>query len=224
MRFSRRNLLKVGGVVAGAAALGVSAHRVGATVSGPGNGVSWPAGDALPTFAVPQHFDVADLTKIDGDTQAMLTTLQGIVNRVQPRLYWYLSTDGSDQAWLKTSGVPYTLASDPWSLLAKYRGEVRGVVIYDPDVPDSVNVATILAGIEGAVIASPPVAAKLTAAPFGLSVIHDFRGAFTSKLDAYSWALANLWPRCTHRALASIEQQHAVSQREEGDIDPNLEP
>lgn len=196
MGFTRRDLLKVGGIAAGVTALG------GATLAE--RAIARSEARALPAFGRPSHLDVADLTHLDGDTQAVFTTLQGVVNRGQPRLYWILANDGTDQSWLETIDVPHTMAVDPWSLVAKYRGEVRGVVIYDPDLPDSVNVATTMAGQQGAVIAGPDLAARLTAAPYHLPVLHDFRGAFTDKVQAYQWALQHLWPKCSHALLAGI--------------------
>jgi len=131
---TRRDLLKLGGVVAGAGALGGGVVRpllARADTGWARAGMSWPAGQVLPTFAVPSHLDVADLTPLDGDTQALLTTLQGIVNRQQPRLYWILQNGGTDQTWLDTIGVPYTEAADPWTLVAKYRDELRGVLMWN---------------------------------------------------------------------------------------------
>ena len=41
----------------------------------------------LPRFPRPRHLDVAEITALPGDEQLLLTTLQGIVNRTQPRIY-----------------------------------------------------------------------------------------------------------------------------------------
>lgn len=40
-----------------------------------GQHLRWPANQALPTFRQPCRLDVADLTKLTGDQQALLTTL-----------------------------------------------------------------------------------------------------------------------------------------------------
>jgi GxGYxYP putative glycoside hydrolase C-terminal domain/GxGYxY sequence motif in domain of unknown function N-terminal/TAT (twin-arginine translocation) pathway signal sequence len=208
---TRRDFLKLTGATATATTLGLPPLLASAQQAGPESGILWPQGQALPAFAAPRHLDVADLTQVQGDVQALVTTLQGVVNRTRPRIYVLMAGDGSDQTWLDTIGVPHTAVSDPFALVARYREDVRGVIVYDPDQSDSVNVATTLAGLEGAVVASPDLAAKLVAAPYGLKVLDDLRGRFTSTLDAYRWQLQNLWPRCTHRALTGLAGTQSVA-------------
>lgn len=209
MSISRRDLLKLGCAAAGATALGLPALAVRA--QGPPSGVLWPPGQALPTFAPPAHLDVADIGASDGDTQTLLTTLQGVINRVQPRIYTYLQTDTTDQSWLGTSGVPFTVAADPMHLVTKYGNEVRGTIVWDPNVADTLNVATSLAGLVGGVVASAALASTLARAPYHLPVIKDFSGQFSDKFGAYDWALSTLWPRLTHRMLTAIEPTQNVT-------------
>lgn len=166
--------------------------------------VIWPEDHAVPSFGRARHLDVADVRKGDGDLTTLLVSLQGIVNATEPRLYLYLQGDETDPAWLKTIGTPYTVADDPWSLVAKYAAEVAGVVVYDVDVPDSVNVATMLAAIAGGVVASPVLATKLAGAPYHLATIDDVRGRFAGRVEAYRWAFENLWPKLSHRQLTAV--------------------
>ena len=105
-------------------------------------GLAWPRGQVLPTFPRPTHLDVADVHALSGDDQALLGTLQGIVNRVEPRLYFLFGDDGSDAAWLTTLGLPTTRHDDPMSLVEAYRSAISGAIVYDRDVPDTLNVAT----------------------------------------------------------------------------------
>src|SRR5690606_1384064 len=111
----------------------------------PGGGLHWPRRQLLPSFARPGRLDVAYLEDLSGDDQLTLTTLQGIVNRRRPRIYFVFDGDPTDVAWLETLGLPATRHDDPMSLIAKYRDEIRGAVVYDRDVPDTINVATTLA-------------------------------------------------------------------------------
>jgi len=106
--------------------------------------------------------------------------LQGIVNRTRPRLYFYWGTDPTNLEWLKTIKVTYTITSDPLSLLQRYRSEITGAILYDPNVPDTINLATTLAGIHGAVIASADLASQ-----YNLPAIDDLRGRFSNNLDVY---------------------------------------
>lgn len=201
MGVSRRDFLKLSGAIAGASTLGLPPLIASAE---DGAGITWPAGQALPRFAPPLHLDAADISTLSNDEQTTLMTLQGVVNRSRPRLYWMLQGDGTDLTWMNTVQVPHTIATDPWSLVAKYAHEAAGVITYDATVPDTVNVATTMAGLQGAVIASPDLATKLSGAPYNLRVLDDLRGRFTGKLDAYNWALQNLWPSCSHRLLTAV--------------------
>lgn len=200
-RWSRRTFLKTAGVVAGSGAIGT---RAGVASAGTA------PGRALPPFGQPVHLDVTDIRSLTGDEQAAFTTLQGVVNRRLPRVYYLLQNDTSDAAWLDTMGLPSTTFDDPWKLFARYSGEAHGVIVTDPDVPDTVNLATTMAGLSGAVVATPDLADKLAAKPYSLKVVDDLRGRFSGRIDAYQWALRNLWPRASHQVLTAISPTSTV--------------
>ncbi len=202
---SRRDFLNLSSAVAGVSALNWLALPASAQ-NAEADRSHWPQGRALPRFPKPQHLDVADITSLSGDEQAVLVTLQGIVNKKQPRIYWLIDTDGTDKTWLNTLQIPTTTVSGPWSLLEQYRTEINGAVIYDPNVPDTVNVATSLASLNNAVIASAALAKQ-----YNLPVVDDLTGRFQNKFDAYDWALSNLWPKLTHRILTAIGPTNTVT-------------
>jgi hypothetical protein len=175
-----------------------------------GSTVSWPPGQALPRFAAPQSLDVVDMASpscgCSSDDALMLSTLQGVVNRTLPRVYVLQfgdETPASSDRWLNGSGVPYAVTTES-AVITKYRSEIAGVIEYDPNVPDTVNVATAMAGLQGAVAASPGLAATLNS-QYGLPILADL-GAyhFGSGYDAYAWALGNVWPQTTHRMLTAV--------------------
>ncbi|MGI8868638.1 MAG: GxGYxYP domain-containing protein [Mycobacteriales bacterium] len=206
----RRRFL--GATAAGVALAGAAATGLATTASAAGrpirSTVTWPRDHELPSFARPRHLDAIDLHTDVGsgvtEMATLLVTLQGVVNRSQPRLYVALQGDGTDIEWLDTIRVPYTTVTDPWHLVAKYIREAAGMVIYDPDFDDSVNIATTIAGIRNGVVVSPTLAAKLAAAPYHVKTLDDLRGRWTDKLTAYRWALVNLWDKCDHRLLTGI--------------------
>ncbi|WP_020387514.1 GxGYxYP domain-containing protein [Kribbella catacumbae] len=160
-------------------------------------------GRLLPAFGRPNHLHYGDVSKLSGGDQTLLTTLQGIVNRSRPELY-FLYADGGPQGvdarWLADTHLPTTRYADPLALLAKYRHRIRGAIIHDPAVPDSLNVATTLAGLENAVVAD---AAQAKA--HGLRIVQDLRGKFDDdRVKTYRWQLENLFPRCTRQLLAGL--------------------
>lgn len=195
---SRRTFVSAG--LMGAAGLGVltggpAAASPRALAPRP---LGWPTDQVLPSFAPPRRLDVADIRGLPGEDQALLGTLQGVVNRRRPRVY--LRYAGDDATWLDTLGVPTTNHDDPMRLLELYRDEISGVIVYDSEVPDTINIATTLAGLEGAVIAHPE---QVDA--YDLPIVDDLRGRFTDDpVATYRWQVEHLFPRCTNRLLTGI--------------------
>lgn len=172
-------------------------------------GITWPEGQVLPTFASARHLQVVDVRGVPGREQMLFTTLQGLLNRQRPRIY-LIQTPPEDERgriWLRHLDVPSSALESPWQLLERYAHEVRGTIVYDPAVPDTVNVATTLAGLESAVVASPEDAERLNRR-YGLPVIDDLRGRFADAMDAYTWQYEELWPRATHRMLVALPARH----------------
>lgn len=80
----------------------------------------------------------------------------------------------------------------------------------DSDVADSINVATTLAGLRDAVVATPALADRLER-EYHLPVLEDLRGRFASRLEAYEWQFSHLWPHTTHRMLIGLPPLKDVS-------------
>ncbi|NIK58703.1 GxGYxYP domain-containing protein [Kribbella shirazensis] len=163
----------------------------------------------LPVFNRPRHLDYADVSKLSGGDQTLLTTLQGVVNRTEPELYFIYDTGTEsvpDAKWLSEMRLPTKLYKNPLDLVAKYRSRVRGAIVHDPAVPDSLNVATTLAGLEGAVVADAEQARA-----HGLKIVKDLRGMFDDdRVKTYRWQLDNLFPRVTHQLLAGLPPTRVV--------------
>ncbi len=100
----------------------------------------------------------------DYDTLIFLTTLQGIVNRERPQLYLnhtpsQLDTPGVDTFWLEKyqeTGQPYGWLAETKiitltnldDVLDTFAADLSGVVLWDPAVPATLNVATTIAGVQ----------------------------------------------------------------------------
>lgn len=167
-------------------------------------GISWPAGQALPTFAQVRRLDVVPLEDAPGDVRLLFGTLEGLVNRQRPRIY-LIGDPRTRRAifWLRRLRVPSAMHEDPWEVFGEFAAEVKGMIVYDPAIPDTINLATTLAGLRDAVVASPRLANKL-ADRYGLPVLDDLRGRFTDAMAAYTWQFENLWPETTHRMLVAV--------------------
>lgn len=200
---SRRTFLTASGGAMTGALLGLaggattSAAQTGAA-SRPDGLLRWPAQQLLPTFAPPLHLHTGDVSGLGGEDQILLTTLQGIINRTRPELYYQF--DPVDGRWLSGMRSRTTPHADPLDLIRAYAGRIRGAVLYDPDVPDTINVATTLAGLENSVVANAEQAEK-----YGLPIVEDLRGQFADdRLAIYRWQLQNLFPRCSKRLLVGL--------------------
>ena len=175
--------------------------------------ISWPEGQVLPSF--PRPAQTQDLILLRGDAvenddeRYLFASLKGIVNRTQPRIFSYEGNDDAEgrYTWLQSLGLDYVEHEDQWELMTKYQDEVDGIIVYDPDQLHTVNLATMIAGDLGAVIASPRLVERLTSAPYNFSIVEDLRGKFSSKLEVYQTIYEDYWPEKDKRILMGISPE-----------------
>lgn len=145
---------------------------------------------------------VVDLAAAPLDRRLAITTLQGRVNSGSEASLYLLAAPW-DQFWLDRLVV--TGAIEGFDRLSfeeafdRFGSAYRVVVVYDPDVPATLNVATMVAAVESGIVAG---AADLAFLGANRSVI-DLRGRFHTNAEAYRWALQELWPRLSHRVIAA---------------------
>ena len=183
--------------------------------------IKWPADQVLPSFPAPAQIqDLITLRQNSPYTAAemyLFASLKGIVNRTKPRIFSYEGDAFAEgpHTWLQSLGLKWSEPKDKWDLIAKYRQEISGLIIYDPAQTHTINLATVLAKNKGALIASPLLLSKLTAAPYNLPVLLDLRGKFSSKLEVYQSLYDNYWPDLDHRVLIGLNpNSHKAALRE----------
>ena len=158
----------------------------------------WAAHRMLPAFEPPRSLDVYNLRDAPFDTILSVTTMSGLINRQEVRIYLLSDEDAGilqESLLAHIPTLPHIAQGEEVldDLLATYRSSVKGLVIYDPEMIDSVNVATTLAGLRDAIVVSPQQAERLQQQPFRLPVLADLRVyAWKSRLQAYRWAVRNL--------------------------------
>ncbi len=194
MPLSRRSFMALSGAAA-------SVHSMPAFAVNTASGQN----GSLPRLPDANFLYAADLTALNGDEQTLLATLEGQVNRTEPRIYTYWGTDLTTFKWLNTIKTPHQVLSNPWDLLARYRSEVKGAVVYDVEMPDTVNVATAIASVRGAVISTAALAKA-----HGLEVLEDLTGRFTDTVSAYEYALTHVWPNLSDRILTAISPTNTI--------------
>ncbi len=147
-----------------------------------------------------------DVRRQPPDWQFLLFSLQGLVNRTRPSLYYLFNpTDPQWLNWMRRRGWVHDTehVQRPEELLSRYRRAYRGIIITDPDLPASKNVATMLAGVLNGLVASPRLAQRLR-----LPVLEDLRGRWKTSTAAYQWAFDHLWPRLNHYVIACSYPDH----------------
>jgi hypothetical protein len=174
-------------------------------------GITWPPGSSFPTFPTAQSLDVIDLTSASAEEQYFYVTLEGIVNRTQPRIYTRDAAQDHEDVngtpfWLGMTSIPTTAVADPATLVTKYASEIQGLVVYDPALIDTVNLATTIAAFDGCVVASPTLATKFSAAPYNLPIKTDLRQkGFTTANAVYQYELQTYQAMATNRMIVGLD-------------------
>jgi len=194
-----RSLTKFAGLLLLTAFAGGFSKLVQAT------GISWPANQLLPTFSAPtQLIDCIDVSGASGPQIDLFASLEGIVNRTQPRVICVSTANGEGEfTWANL----HNLATNPitgFNAILKYQTNLAGLVVTDPNAPDTLNLATTMAGVNNELICDPSLLATLTNSPYNLPIVDDLRGRFANKYAVYGYLYTNYWPLCTHRILAGL--------------------
>jgi len=160
--------------------------------------------ESIPVFprsGPPGHLYVYDLRGDSFEMQLLLTSLQGVTAKTEPRIYLIFAS--VDQFWLEEMvdhyGVTYETIDDPWALLDVFAPEIDGAIVYDPELAESTNLATTLAGLENALVVAPSFLEQVQ--DHGLGVVEDLRGVFESNIAMHEWAFENVWPRANQGIL-----------------------
>ena len=86
-------------------------------------------------------------------------------------------------------------------IMRRFRGEITGLIVFDPDLPGAINASWMLAGLKNALPVSPEVANTLVAA-LHVPVVSDLRGKWKRNVDAYRYVYDHYWDQMYHHALA----------------------
>src|ERR1700723_188191 len=88
------------------------------------DGLHWPAKQLLPTFSAPAPvLDCVDLSSVSGAEVDLFVSLQGIVNRAQPRLACVTGGGEGKFTWVDIHKLRYQMV-DGYDAVLKYRTNV----------------------------------------------------------------------------------------------------
>jgi hypothetical protein len=150
--------------------------------------------------------------------QLLLISMEGIVNKHGPMMYLLIDKQHYNYQeiqeildyYRKSHGISYTKVATVEEALNTLKKYIKGYIVWDPKVRDTINLALTAAGLNDAVIvtaAQIPLMEK-----YGLKCVEDFRGRFTgiSSAEIYSWAYNKYWAQCSRQHVVAI----AVSGRQ----------
>jgi GxGYxYP putative glycoside hydrolase C-terminal domain/GxGYxYP_N second domain/GxGYxYP third domain/GxGYxYP_N 1st domain len=171
----------------------------------------WAASGWWPTFQSPDHLDVYDIRGASQDTQLAITTMTGIINRQKPLVY--LLSSGDAAFWLQEvfAQIPHDVSPATGNaaldaMLNKYASSIQGIIIYDPNSIESINIATMLAGQRDGMVVSPAQANALQGPPYKLPVIADLRVyQWKNRIQTYTWAERNLLKNSATNLIAGLD-------------------
>jgi hypothetical protein len=185
--------------------------------SGPPTGL--PAQPRMPPTASP--FPVLNATgsvlhvvRMDStanlSTRLLLTSLQGIVNREHVQLFLDVGgVSGNTTQILAFLKARYGVNSDVMSIqtaIDTYAPRTKGLVVFDPARPESVNIATMMASRLNATIVGPDLVDPMRAR-YGLQPLFDYGRSDWASLDAiaaYDRALRELYPGSASTLLSIL--------------------
>lgn len=186
-------------------------------------GPIWLQGHYFPKFPAVGNLFVLDLSQHLNDPIVLtLLSLQGIVNRNSPQIYLIL--DQYSSFWLQyaKTTIPTlqtTQLDSSTDLISRFTSEIKGLVVYDPSVPDTINVATTIAGLQDRLIVDPSSLPAIQQILGSVDVL-DLRSDVSSlgwsnspsgRVGIYQWVYDNLWPQCDKRMIGVASPGAPVS-------------
>jgi hypothetical protein len=155
-------------------------------------------------------------------TALTLTSMQGIINRSGPRVYLDWVGDGPRRDvlhyWVPVLQQQTDLVELPLDsqstfnfLWRRFGDRLSGAVVYDPEIADTINLATMIAGLENRVILAPdqlnapgmPVFDSVTNLR-PLAQEQGWDNTPEGRLRQYQWVFDNLWNRLEKRAIGVL--------------------
>lgn len=172
-----------------------------------------PSTTLWPKFSTPKTVLVADIQGLSSVDRLTVTTLQGIYNDSQQSSRLYLTSGTQDDFWLTQlpakmqveSIEPAPSQSLVQTLLARFRSVIHGAVITNPTNPDTVNLASTMAGIDHTIVIDPSQQAMAEA--LGINVVYsfdtpDFDGV--NPVKTYQWGVSHLLAQTSTRMLDEV--------------------
>jgi hypothetical protein len=155
-------------------------------------------------------FDIIDIRAkvVSFDERLLLSSMEGIVNRNQSKLFLYYSE--ASTVWLeylnttRYRGYNFTF-NVLTEVIDRYGSFFAGVVSFDSQSYDEINLATPLAGIYNALLVPNSLYSTFRTwypaqYPLIRNISQDLLGKIT-RVDRYEWAFEHYYPLCNQSAV-----------------------
>ena len=147
--------------------------------------------------------DVVDLRDAEPDLRLAAATLQGLVNAAEQASV-FLVLSPSDLFWrdrlVARGHVRGVNALSAGAFFEKHSGAFERVYAYDPALPATINLGTMLASLHRGIVTSAALAEGLARG----KPVERLHGRWASAAEAYEWAFAELWPKMNPNVLACL--------------------
>ncbi len=170
----------------------------------------WPDDRLLPLFLPPaasvRSLDM-NAASLSDEERIMFCTLQGIVNRTQPRILLYNHNEEPRATWPSAHSLRVvTIASTrAYSLVKLFQDEIKGLVLYSNELTNHYsNLAATIGGLDRLLPVTAEIRAKLIENGMDFPVVEDLtKLTLSTAVDVYTYLYDNYWSRCNHRLLIS---------------------
>lgn len=174
------------------------------------NELCWPDDRLLPYFPAPaSSIKALDMpaASLSDEERVMFCTLQGIVNRTQPRILLYNHNEEPRATWPTAHNLTLSSISTsaPYTLVKQFKDEIKGLALYSTEKSNHyINLAATIAGLDRLLPVTEAIRTKLVANGMDFPVVEDLTSlTMTNAYAIYNHLYNNYWSRCNHRLLIS---------------------
>ncbi len=171
----------------------------------------------FPVFPLNETLHVVSVGEnVSYSTRLTLLSIQGIVNRDLVQLYLDTENETSNDTSMlnfisSRYGIAYDVVDIDWTL-ERYLREARGLYVFDPGRPESVNIGTMYAALQGLVIAGPKDVEDLSQRG-QLPILLDYAAsewALLNAAEAYDKALDELYPQANRYVISILPPEEVA--------------